>query len=199
MKVKTLIAAATLLLPFAAGHAALITVDTALGPATGVIDTTTNLEWLKLSATAGETPDQIFAQMAPGGLLEGFRYATVNELTCDLFAPQLGRSGCVYTGSTTNVGPVLAFMDLFGKSFDQVALFQPMFVAGQIPQVYGESWHLTRFTDAQFVDFDTQLVNLRNTQPANHWLVHEVPEPSTLSLIGLAGLALLKRKKKPQD
>jgi hypothetical protein len=55
MKEKALIAAA-FFLPVAAAHAAFIRVDTALGPATGVIDTSTNLEWLKVSATAGLTP-----------------------------------------------------------------------------------------------------------------------------------------------
>jgi len=181
------------LVPLSAARAALIDVGSPLGQSTAVLDTSTGLEWLKLSATDGETPDQVFAQIAPGGLLQGYRYATVTELTCGLFAPQLGRSGCVYTGSTTDVGPVLTFMDRFGKSFDQVGLFQPMFVEGQTPMVYGEFWHLTRFTDAQLVDFDTQLVNLRNTQPADHWLVRQVPEPSSSMLFGIAALALATR------
>jgi hypothetical protein len=31
----------------------------------------------------------------------------------------------------------LAFMERFGKSFDRVGLSQPIFLEGQIPQVYG--------------------------------------------------------------
>jgi hypothetical protein len=184
------------LVPLAPARAALIDVDSPLGQATAVLDTSTGLEWLKVSATAGATPDQIFAQIAPGGLLEGYRYATVNELTCGLFAPQLGRDGCVYTGSTTDVGPVLTFMERFGKSFDRVGLFQPIFSEGQIPMIYGETWHLTRLTDVQIVDFDTQLANLLNTRPADHWLVYQVPEPSSLALIGIAAFALASRARR---
>lgn len=48
-----------LLLPVAIANAALITVDTDLGAQTGVIDTTTSLTWLKVSATAGLTLRQV--------------------------------------------------------------------------------------------------------------------------------------------
>ena len=84
--------------PLASAQAALIDMDSPLGSNTAVLDTSTNLEWLKLSATTGQTPDQIFAQTAPGGLLEGYRYATVDELTCGLLGPQLRGGGCVYPG-----------------------------------------------------------------------------------------------------
>jgi hypothetical protein len=57
---------------------------------------------------------------------------------------------------------------------------------------------LTTFSDGvQDVFFDAQMVPL-TTRPANHWLVRTVPEPSTLSLAGLAGLALLSRRGKRQ-
>lgn len=97
MKLFATILFATLV-PFTAARAALIDVGSPLGQSTAVLDTSTGLVWLKVSATTGETPDQVFVQIASGGLLEGYRYATVTELTCGLFAPQLGRTGCVYTG-----------------------------------------------------------------------------------------------------
>ncbi|RYZ86918.1 MAG: hypothetical protein EOP06_13620 [Proteobacteria bacterium] len=65
-------------IPLATAQAALIDMASPLGSNTAVLDTSTNLEWLKLSATAGQTPDQIFAQSALGGFLEGYRYATVS-------------------------------------------------------------------------------------------------------------------------
>ena len=178
--------------PLATAQAALIDMDSPLGSNTAVLDTSTNLEWIKLSATAGQTPDQIFAQTAPGGLLEGYRYATVNELTCGLLGPQLRGSGCVYTGRLSNVDVALAFMERFGKAFDRVGLFNPIF-EGQFPQVYGESWHATRLTDALLIDVDTQIANLQPARPADHWLVHQVPEPSTVALFGIAALALATR------
>lgn len=181
--------------PLGTAQAALIDMDSPLGANTAVLDTSTNLEWLKLSATAGQTPDQIFAQTAPGGLLEGYRYATVDELTCGLLGPQLRGGGCVYTGSLRNVDAALAFMDRFGKVFDRLGLFNPIF-EGQIPQVYGESWHATRLTDVLLIDVDTQVANLQPTRPADHWLVHQVPEPSTLALFGIAALALATRTRR---
>jgi hypothetical protein len=185
--------------PLATAQAALIDMDSPLGPNTAVLDTSTNLEWLKLSATAGQTPDQIFAQTAPGGLLEGYRYASVDELTCGLLGPQLRGGGCVYSGGLRNVDVALEFMERFGKSFDRIGLFQPIFLEGHIPQVYGESWHATQMTDILLIDVDTQVANLQPARSADHWLVHQVPEPSTLALLGIAALALATRKRRPEN
>lgn len=182
--------------PLATAQATLIDMDSPLGSDTAVLDTSTNLEWLKLSATAGQTPDQIFAQTAPGGLLEGYRYATVDELTCGLLGPQLRGGGCVYTGGLRNVDVALAFMDRFGKLFDRVGLFQPIFLEEHIPQVFGEIWHATRLTDALLIDVDMQMASLQPARPADHWLVHQVPEPSPLALFGIAALALATRTRR---
>lgn len=182
--------------PLATAQAALIDTDSPLGANTAVFDTVTNLQWLKLSATAGQTPDQIFAQTATGGLLQGYRYATVDELTCGLLGPQLRGGGCVYTGGLRNVDIALSFMERFGKSFDRLGLFQPIFLEGQTPQVYGEIWHATRLTDALLIDVDTQMANLQPTRPADHWLVHQVPEPSAIALFGIAALALAARTRR---
>lgn len=181
--------------PLATAQAALIDRDSPLGPDTAVLDTSTNLEWIKLSATSGQTPDQIFAQTAPGGLLEEYRYASVDELTCGLLGPQLRGGGCVFSGGLRDVDTALAFMERFGKVFDRIGLFNPRF-EGQIPQVYGESWHATQMTDVLLIDVDTQMVNLQPTRSADHWLVHQVPEPSTLALFGIAALVLATRTRR---
>jgi hypothetical protein len=104
----------------------------------------------------------------------------------------------VYTGGLRNVEVALAFMERFGKSFDRLGLFQPIFLEGQIPQVYGESWHATRLTDALLIDVDTQMANLQPTRPADHWLVHQVTEPSTLALFGIAALAMAMKTRRAE-
>lgn len=194
MKLKSLITA-TLLWPFAAADAALITVDTNLGSATGVIDTSTNLQWLKVSATAGFTPDQVFAQMMPEGALEGFRYATANELTCGLIPAQIPGASCGFSWTTRDVIPVFAFLGKFGTAFDQTVIFQADPPGPGFRFSNGGAFELTTYDDGvQSVYFDAQQVGL-TPRPANHWLVRELPEPSTLALFGLAGLAMLKRRK----
>lgn len=190
MKLKQAMAG-LLALPLAMADAALVTVDTALGSQTGVVDTSTSLAWLKVSATAGLTPDQVFAQMAPGGRLEGYRYATSNELTCVLIPSQIPGASCGFTWSTRDVAPVITFLEQFGTAFDQVVLFQAEAPGGpRIPVANGESFQIRTFSDGvQTVSFDAQQVSLPS-RPSNHWLVHDVPEPPAWTLLGLAGLAL---------
>jgi hypothetical protein len=182
--------------PLATAQAALIDMDSPLGPNTAVLDTSTNLEWLKLSATHDQTPNQIFAQIAPGGLLEGYRYATFNELTCGLLGPQVGQGACVQTGELRDFFEGITFILRFGKSFGQLGLFEPIFLAGHIPQVYGEIWQAGRQSGDFFINVDTQLTNLQPDRAADHWLVHQVPEPSSLALIGIAAFALATRTRR---
>lgn len=183
--------AAGLLLNAAAAQAALIDVDTGFGAATGIVDTSTGLEWLKVSATAGLTPDDVFAQMAPGGRLDGYRYATAGELTCGLLPSQMPASRCSFSWSTRDVAPVFAFLDRFGSRIDQVVLFQAEAPGGpNIPMTDGESFQLQTFSDGvQSILFDAQQVPLP-VRPSNHWLVREIPEPSAVALLGLGLVAL---------
>lgn len=44
------------------------------------LDASTGLEWLDLTETAGQSYDEVVAKLAVGGSLEGWRYATAEEL-----------------------------------------------------------------------------------------------------------------------
>ena len=185
-----------LLAPLGVVNAALIDTDSPLGPDTAVLDTATGLEWLKVSATANTTPDQIFTQLAAGGLLQGYRYATANELTCGLLPSQIPGAGCSFGWRTFDIVAVRTFLDRFGTMFDQVVLFQadPPSVSNRF--TYGGRLELTSFTDVQVVDFDAQQVPLGFGRPANHWLVQAVPEPSAFMLFGIGALALLRKSRR---
>lgn len=73
-------------------EAALVSVDwLAAGDGLLVRDTTTRLEWLKLTETAGLTYAQVSGQLGAGGSFEGLRYATNAEVVA-LFGDYFGIS-----------------------------------------------------------------------------------------------------------
>lgn len=88
--------------------------------------------------------------------------------------------------SLIHVGAALAFRERVGRSFERFGVFQPIFLEGQVPQVYGEIWNGGRQSGSVRINVDTQLANLQPTRAADHWLVDQVPEPSSLVLIGIA-------------
>jgi len=57
-----------------------VQVKTGFGPASAVEDKRTRLMWLHLNFTAGMSYERVKAEMAPGGRLAGWRYATPDEL-----------------------------------------------------------------------------------------------------------------------
>ncbi len=60
----------------------------------------TNLDWLDISATKGMTYNKILAEMGPGGLFSGYRFATKSELS-GLFVDWFGSSAGNVRGSNT--------------------------------------------------------------------------------------------------
>ena len=101
-----LIAGATLAQP------AHISLDSEFGPDTITFDTATGLEWLDLTVTYMRSTDWVEAEMAPGGWLHGWRYATRTEFI-DFIDPYLvptpPGAGCCY-----ELAGALAFIDLVG-------------------------------------------------------------------------------------
>ncbi len=83
------------------------------------LDTTTNLEWLDLTETANYSYDQVELELAPGGLFDGFRRATEDEISS------------MFTDFGLVSGPANAthydFMDLFGVTSHQ----------GNYPEIFG--------------------------------------------------------------
>ena len=170
-----------LLMPVLSANAALITVDSSAGPGTAVLDTNTGKTWLKLSVTAGLTPDDVFAAMALGGRFEGFRYPAYKELTCELLGANAGLA-CP-NWMTFNVDPVWQLLSAFGLSERPTARIYHTVATldAQMPQrtIFGSAFYYYTEPRPEFA-FDTQQVLLnesRLNQPGMHWLVRDAQQP----------------------
>lgn len=166
--------------------------DSPLGSDTAVLNTSTNLEWLKLSATAGQTPTRDSRTPRREACWKDTAAAPSTNPPTSCSDPSCaGRMRLYKTLEKCRCGAAV-----HGALWQVVRLgwaVSALSLEGQIPQVYGEIWHATRLTDALLIDVDTQVANLQPARPADHWLVHQVPEPSTLVLLSIAALALATR------
>lgn len=195
-KIRALMAA--LMMISAAAQAELVTIDSPAGRATAVLDTNTNLEWLKLSASQSLSINQVLAQTATGGRLDTFAYASLAQL-CELTIPniQLSCAG----GRTEDTARVLAFFSLFNGTLLRIDEGFGTYL--QIDQVDAEN-RMGRSTAFRFfegpplpyIETDSQAVTLNErtlNQPALHWLVREhqgVPEPETVALLAIGAMLL---------
>lgn len=188
-----------LVLPFAPAQAALISTDSNLGPGTTITDTDTGLEWLKLSATRDLSINQVFAAIAPGGNLNGFRYATGSEFP----------SGFRLSPGNADAATVESFFSLFGIA----PLFPGSDPEGVItfanvdppdkPDVREGlvRTYVLRTEPTRYVEYDSQIIPVarRLGEPALHWLVRSgqaVPEPPTATVLalGIVGMMLIRKK-----
>lgn len=94
-------------------NAALISVDSGFGPDSITRDTETGLDWLDVSLTrnnlvGSSTFIDVPAELGPGGLFDGFRHATVDEVD-NFFATGTGVARAPYVA-----GAVLPLAQLWG-------------------------------------------------------------------------------------
>ncbi|MBV0881687.1 PEP-CTERM sorting domain-containing protein [Noviherbaspirillum sp. L7-7A] len=194
-------------------RAALIEVATPLGPDSAVLDTSSGLEWLKLSYARDVSVNQVRAAMTPGEMLEGFRYSTQDEFSCGLLKPQTG-FGCGNFSASTDEAQVRAFLNLFVTGFTEWSLYS-VFSPEQSRQfgwiddyaaTFGVRFYY--YPEDRFpVEYDSQLFGVPLDSPQTHWLVREardgrdvndVPEPPMPALLGaglLGWLGLMLRRR----
>lgn len=192
-----------LLMSFASAHAALITIDTSVGANTGVLDTQSNLQWLKISATRGLSFNDVLSGMADSGRLADFRYGTAQEVQCSLLFVNLQMS-CVTGQINQDVSTVQAFMDIFGILSGDSIIYGPI-PPEQNPGVSQGAIEtymtqiVIRDITSNPVDLDTQLVTFSRDRPSVHWLVRNaqsVPEPATLALFSVGAIGLISLRKR---
>ena len=183
---------------FGTAQAALISAQSDFGLDTVTVDTSTGLRWLDVTLSTDYSYDEIQAQLGHGGMFEGFRLASRDEVST-LFS----NAGIpLVSGSfvAENYDPVRALMDLVGITgtdgnlgtgipFDYTVghMFDP------VPPREGWVWVATL---SAYDPNQTARASVSSSVPSDNqndrhgsWLV-AVPEPSTVVLI-LVGLLLL--------
>jgi hypothetical protein len=174
--------------------------DPRFGPNSLTIDTSTQLAWLDLTASAGLSYNQVINNTAPGGVLSGYRYATTDEVL-GLFA-SAGIPGTGYY--PLNNGPAQTLISLVGPTGTFQGQPEILGITGSGASGYQYSAEIYAFY------YDTSLVYAVACAPGflghgfnqyegygavGSWLVREVPEPSACFIMagGLIGFAIMKR------
>jgi hypothetical protein len=92
-------------------HAGFVQINTSFGNSTALLDTSTNVAWLHLTLTSNLSYDQVVANLGPGGIFDGWRYATPAEIST-FFTD--------YDGGVVNDTLALALMNDLGGPLSDV-------------------------------------------------------------------------------
>jgi len=181
-------------------HAGFLQVDTPFGPATALEDLSTQIEWLHLTLTNNHSFNDVTANLAPGGIYSGWRYATPTDLST-FFND--------YDGGVVNDTLALALMNDLGGPLQDIFNpsngFHRMSSVGflNIPFSLGHALYGYIAVDNFFgpsisPGLQGSAVDNMEFNGTGHWLVEsDAPEPGSLSLCVLiaagAGIAKLRR------
>lgn len=166
--------------------------DAAFGTNSLTIDTSTGMEWLNLPYTDDLTYQQVAADMQPGGIFSGFRFATVQEvlgLYQSAGIPGLG----YYPTSSPAISSFLSQIgaySTFNGQLDVIGLTAVPFLPGGHDSM---SIYVTGVNGAQFywVNDNTAYGNTYTFPGMSSWLVQSVPETADASVYVIAAVALI--------
>jgi hypothetical protein len=214
--IRPIILAATILLFLEALPAEAIlylTGDPHFGPDSVTIDTSTGLGWLRLTETTGLSYDTVLAETQPGGVLSGYRFATLQEVVT-LYSSAGIPTGGYYPVSSPSIQSLISLLGPTGSNAGYPGLEgwcgTPYVISQQTLQdCPGISAGGLNSSIVYYVTgpssppgFLPEAINPALSYPdLGSWLVKEVPEPSetgilVLSLALWAGFIRLKRKQR---
>lgn len=178
--------------------------DTAFGPNSLTVDTSTGLAWLDLTASTGLSYQQMTADLQPGGLYSGFRYATDQEVLA-LYA-SAGLTTGFFPASSQ---PIASFLSLLGATTSQYGQWETLGISGTGSSggllVPGIEYYLVNGVGTYEVTGNpnsTLIYGATTGEPTvGNWLVQDVPETASpsvyvLAAAGLIGFSLLQRREK---
>ena len=163
-------------------------------------DTTTGLQWLDLTASSGQSVNEVLAQLGAGGTYDGFQYASENEVRT-LFS-NAGIPDLSGEWNSLNYQPVLDLQTLigvtrssFGESFGATSDQGSSSLLVRAIGLQEQSNPLSSVFEQGRVF--TTTVDYDRTAFLGHWLIKPVPIPSAVWLFGsgLIGLIGLARRK----
>jgi hypothetical protein len=182
-----------------------LTSDPQFGPNSVTVDTSTGLGWLGLTESVGLSYDQVIADMQPGGIFNGFRYASSQEVLTLYNSAGITGTG-YYALSTPSISTLISLMGPTGTFNGEP----------EINGITGTSSGSTQYAAAIYASIGPNgpLLYLVTCGPGigsvsygdpfsfpdvGSWLVKEVPEPSSAAFVFLAialpaGVTILRRQ-----
>ncbi len=168
------------------------------GPGSLTVDTRTGLSWLDLPLTQGLSFDQAEAETGPGGLLQGFRHATVNEVG-SLYASAGFAAGFIAQSSPgfQNVTMLISLIGATEPTRASTTGITGTFDGYGLADYAYLSFGYQEFVPGYFVtSYGGSISPSLSTPGVANWMVM-VPEPSGCALLftGAASMLLLPRRK----
>ena len=177
------------------------TSDPYFGPNSVTVDTSTGLGWLNLSEAAGLSYDQVLSETQAGGKFSGFRFATVPEVlqlynSAGLTPSAYGDTAHYYAATSPLIQ---SFFSLIGTTGIENGLPGMIALSGtspdggglyDSPSVYGWSSAQQYWVNNGLGVGATEYGATFSDPFLSSWLVKEVPEPTTLTLLLAGGFIL---------
>ena len=169
-----------------------LTGDPYFGPNSVTVDTSTELGWLNLSESVDLSYNQVTADMQPGGIFNGYRYATLQEVFGLCSSAGIPGPG-YYPLSTPAIQNLFSLIGSSGNNNGQGSVWGlsgNLELGGQASVAAGIYATGVNGVEEFWLNDSTAYGITVNYPGLSSWLVKEVPEPTTLTLLLAGGFIL---------